>query len=144
MADNKAKPGRDSVAKMNLFSTWLEYRRSKGHSRADVIREVNAKFNRKYDNKTFHSWINETVSIPDLVITNVLKPELNELLTWFLNEHDIDESKIDLSILAHLILPEYSTLHDVFSYYFEQQNIELNKTELALVTDKLRPSVVVK
>lgn len=88
-----------------LFNTWLDYREAQGQTRADVIREVNAALDRRYDNNAFYRFKKRQKSVSDSVILKFVEPELGSALRWWFNENGYPIKGIDFDHLAAAIAP---------------------------------------
>jgi len=89
----------------NLFNTWLDYRESLGQSRADVIREVNTRLDRKYDNDRFYRWKKQKMTVAEPVVIHFIYPELHKVLQWFFTNQGFPVKGIDFGVLAAAIRP---------------------------------------
>ncbi len=94
----------------NLFNTWLDYRESKGQSRADIIREVNAALGRKYDNDRFYKWKKQKLTVAEPVVLQFINPELPAVLKWFYKTSGYPVKGIDFQALADAIRPAIKDL----------------------------------
>ena len=76
------QPGRKGKTEFpeNLFNTWMDYRSAQGHSRADIIREINIKLGRKYDNDRVYKWKHQKLPVPSSIIQNFIFTELVDVL----------------------------------------------------------------
>lgn len=109
---NVMQPGRTpkKEAPSNLFNTWLEYRLSKGQSKAEVIREVSAAVERKYDNDRFYKWSMQKLTVAEPVLLTFIYPELPEVLKHFYVKNNYSLSGIDFELLANAIRPAVKNL----------------------------------
>lgn len=96
----------------NLFNTWLDYRESKGQSRADIIREVNAVLGRKYDNDRFYKWKKQRMTVAEPVVLQFINPELPEVLQWFYQSKGYPIKGVDFQTLAAAIRPAVKDLSE--------------------------------
>ncbi len=100
------QPGRQGTEfPENLFNTWLKYRDSKGQSRAEIIREVNATLKRKYDNNIFYKWKKQKISVPDSILKEFVIPELPTILEWFYKTKGYPSKDINFQKLANAVRP---------------------------------------
>lgn len=109
---DKMQPGRTPKAEApnNLFNTWLEYRLSKDQTKADLIREVNAAVDRKYDNDRFYKWSMQKLTVAENVLLTFIYPELPEVLKHFYSKNGYPTSGIDFDFLAESIRPAVKNL----------------------------------
>lgn len=99
------RPGKEAEYPLNIFNVWLDYREAQGDRRASIIREVNAKLGRKYDNNNFYRWKKQRANLPELIYTECVKPELPEALKWFFVTHEMPIRGIDFELLAEAVTP---------------------------------------
>ncbi|MGH1472691.1 MAG: hypothetical protein ACRBCS_16030 [Cellvibrionaceae bacterium] len=89
----------------NIFNTWLDYRQSLGQSRADVIREVNLRLDRKYDNGRFYKWKKQTAAVPDDILIHFVFPQMVDVLGYVFKTNNFPKNNIDLKLLGDLLSP---------------------------------------
>lgn len=97
------KPGKTAQYPSNIFNTWLDFNAANGIVQADLIRSVNAKLGKQYDNKTFHNWRKQLRTLPDVVINECITPDLPAVFEWYLDSHD--RSNLDCNELAAAFSP---------------------------------------
>ena len=98
-------PGMKADFPQNLFNTWLDYKESQGLKRAEVIRAVNEMVDRKDDNDRFYRWKKQRAAVAEIVVINVIYPELAAVLEWFFNEQGYPTKGIDFEFLAGAVRP---------------------------------------
>jgi len=98
-------PGRNTDFPENLFNTWLDYKESQGLSRADVIRSVNEKLERKYDNDRFYRWKKQRMTVAEPLVIEFIYPELAETLHWYFSQQGFPTKGIDFQKLADAVRP---------------------------------------
>ncbi|WP_020211116.1 hypothetical protein [Gilvimarinus chinensis] len=105
--DGLSMPGKQQNVEFPdcLFNTWLDYREAQGQTRAEVIREVNSKLDRKYDNNAFYRFKKRQKSVSDRLILDFVEPELADALKWWFNEHGYPIKGIDFEHLAAAVCP---------------------------------------
>lgn len=90
----------------SLFKTWLDYRTvGLEQSRADVIREVNAKLDRKYLNTHYYKWLKLQNRAPDILMTEILIPELPKIIEWYFKNSSVKVSNLDLIDFSNKFKP---------------------------------------
>lgn len=99
------QPGKNADFPENLFNTWLDYKESQGLSRADVIRSVNERLDRKYDNDRFYRWKKQKMTVAEPVMIEFIYPELAETLEWYFKEQGFPVKGIDFQKLADAVRP---------------------------------------
>lgn len=97
------KRGRASEIPCNIFTTWLDYQESKGVIQAELIRQVNAKLGKAYDNKTFYNWKHQIRTLPDIVLNECITPELPMMYAWYFKNNK--EAKVNYEALAAAFAP---------------------------------------
>jgi hypothetical protein len=98
-------PGMKAEFPQNLFNTWLDYKESQGFNRAEVIRTVNDKVDRKYNNDRFYRWKKQRATVAELVIINFVYPDLPAVLEWFFKDQGYPVKGIDFDHLAGAVRP---------------------------------------
>lgn len=117
------KPGKSTSYPDSLFKTWLEYRESKGQSRADVIREVNQKLDRKYDNDRFYKWLKTNTTVAENVMLDFVIPELPDVLKWKYDLLGYESKGIDFVLLSSLVRPTIKKLAHTLDVENDSTNI---------------------
>lgn len=98
--------GKPSTAPPSMLQSWLDYRKDVyGHSRADVLREINKELNRSYPNDYVYRWLQFERAVPDIVVNNFIYPELHLVLEYLFKKYGWDPSGIDFVKLSELIRP---------------------------------------
>jgi len=96
--------GKSADFPKSLFLTWLDYRAKKfDQSRADVIKEVNLKVDRSYDNTRFYQWLKFKHSVPDIVLLKCVYPDMPEMLRYVFERNNWPTKDIDFDILSETI-----------------------------------------
>lgn len=95
----------------SLFKTWLDYRiEHLGQTRADVIREVNEKLDRKYDNDRFYKWLKTVMTVAEPVVIHFIEPELPDVLQWYFEKNNLNTKGIDFKELAEIVTPSIKNI----------------------------------
>lgn len=101
----RMRPGKDAEYPLNLFNLWLDYREAQGQSRAEIIREVNEKIKRRYDNNSFYRFKRQSVTVPEPLTTECMEPDLPEALKWYFTKNEWPVRGIDFDLLAEAVRP---------------------------------------
>lgn len=135
------QPGRTpkKPAPRNLFNTWLDYRLSKEQSKADLIREVSAKVERKYDNDRFYKWSTQQLNVPEPVLLEFIYPELPQVLEYFYNMNGYSTKDIDFNVLAETIVPP--NLSIVLKRFYETNGFNSKEIDFDLFAEAFKPAV---
>lgn len=81
----------------SLFKTWLDYRiDSVGQKRVDVINEINEKLDRNYNNSHYYKWLKLRMRAPDILMTEVIIPEMPKVMEWYFSLVGAKVSNLDL------------------------------------------------
>lgn len=99
------KPGKTATYEPNIFNTWLDYHLASGMTQAELIRRVNEKMNKKYSNMTFYNWKTKQRTLPDIVYSNCILPELADLYEWYFKQKCYPAKAVDFDSLAAAFSP---------------------------------------
>lgn len=81
----------------SLFKTWLDYRiDSVGQKRVDVINEINEKLDRNYNNSHYYKWLKLRMRAPDILMTEVIIPEMPSVIEWYFSRSGVNVKNLDL------------------------------------------------
>lgn len=90
----------------NLLNTFLMYRReTRGQTQAEVIRELNERLGRKYDNNSVYRWKKQLKTLPEVVQNEIIRPEMIRMLEWLFHSQSWNRGTIDFELLSKFISP---------------------------------------
>jgi len=133
------KPGRKTKKETpdNLFNTWLAYRETTS-SRADIIREVSAKLERKYDNDRFYKWSKQILGCPQGVYDHCIYPEMAEVLEFYFDKIGYKLPKLKVDALATLITDPRNP--EILKLFFKGCGNSTSGIDFQALADAIRPA----
>lgn len=93
--------GKQAIYPHSLIDSWLNYRiKGKNETLTSIIKEVNFKLGRKYDNHSFWLWRSRLRNTPDEIVEKIIKKEIKDVLAWYFREHDASSVSVDFELLG--------------------------------------------
>ena len=91
----------------HLFTTWLNYRSAVyGETKADVLRWVNAKYDKTYTTSRFWEYSSMKLVPPNYLLHKIVEEDYYDMLDWKMKELGITQNK---KLIAELIQAFKST-----------------------------------